>query len=410
MVLNCRDMTNATQDQKENAIPDGWTETSLEQASERMFSGGTPSTKRADFYGGDIPWIRTQEVNFNYLHNAAIKITEEGLNNSSAKWVPEEAVIIAMYGNSAGRTAYTKIRATTNQACCNFVADPSVADSRFVFQNLRWRYREIEGKANGAAQQNLSVGVLKELPIILPPLAEQVAIADLLSSFDNKIELLREQNKTLEEIAQTIFKEWFGKYSVDRPEELPDGWRFTSLSSVADFLNGLALQKFPPRNDDTDLPVIKIRELKQGITGQTSQANSKLDSKYVIDNGDVIFSWSGSLEVVIWHHGRGALNQHLFKVTSQVYPKWFYYFWLLQHLREFRGVAKGKSTTMGHINRKHLDAAQVIIPGKSELRELDMLIAPMLKKIERNSSQIQSLTRLRDVSLPKLMSGEVRVI
>jgi type I restriction enzyme S subunit len=145
--------------------------------------------------------------------------------------------------------------------------------------------------------------------------------------------------------AQTIFKEWFGKYQIG--DELPEGWRVGKLSEIADFLNGLALQKYPAIQGKETLPVIKIRELKQGVTENTDKANTELDKKYIINNGDILFSWSGSLEVVIWKYGKGVLNQHLFKVSSKEYPKWFYYHWTLHHLKEFKNVAANKATTMG---------------------------------------------------------------
>lgn len=129
---------------------------------------------------------------------------------------------------------------------------------------------------------------------------EQQAIVRMLSGFDDKIELLREQNETLEKTAKTIFQEWFGKYSPERPEELPEGWRVGNLTEIAHFLNGIALQKYPPENETDYLPVIKIRELKAGITDQTDKASKNIDSKYIVDTGDILFSWSGSLEVVIW--------------------------------------------------------------------------------------------------------------
>lgn len=124
--------------------------------------------------------------------------------------------------------------------------------------------------------------------------------------------------------------------------EIPKDWRVEGLDSIADFLNGLALQKYPPENQKEFLPVIKIRELKSGITNNTDKANKDIPSQYIIENGDVIFSWSGTLEVVIWCFGKGALNQHLFKVTSNKYPKWFYYQWTLHHLSNFQAIATVK--------------------------------------------------------------------
>lgn len=211
-------------------IPDWWKETTLGEIADRIFSWWTPSTQHKEYYGWNIPWIRTQEVNFNYINETEIKITELWLNNSSARRIPKNTVIIAMYWNSAWRVSYSNIEATTNQACCNFVWNKKICDNKFVYFHLMNRYSEIMWMANWAAQQNLSVQVLKQLKILLPSLLEQQAIASVLSSFDDKIELLREENQTLEEMGQTLFKEWFGKYKAW--DELPDGWKVGKLGEI----------------------------------------------------------------------------------------------------------------------------------------------------------------------------------
>ncbi|WP_264537368.1 restriction endonuclease subunit S [Flavobacterium sp. N1736] len=284
------------------------------------------------------------------------------------------------------------------------------SDKHFIYYlSISPRFREIAIKAmNGTSgRQRVQTDMLVNHKFNLPKYLEQKSIGCILSAFDNKIELLQAQNKTLEATAQTIFTEWFGKDSINTV--LPDGWSVGKLSDIADFLNGLALQKYPPIDGQESLPVIKIKELKQGITSNTDRANKTLDKKYIIKNGDVLFSWSGSLEVVIWQHDIGALNQHLFKVTSQKYPKWFYYHWLLFHLNEFKSIAATKATTMGHINRNHLDLAEVIIPNNETLKKLNNLFSPLLDKLEINNTQIQTLNKTRNKLLPRLMSGEIRL-
>jgi type I restriction enzyme S subunit len=259
----------------------------------------------------------------------------------------------------------------------------------------------------------------------IPNVSEQKEIATLLSCLDRKIENLRKQNKTLEAIAQTLFKHWFVNFEFPNEDgkpykssggemvrselgEIPAGWFIEPLDEVANFLNGLALQNYPAKSDNY-LPVIKIREMKAGITANTEKASLEIPSQYVIDNGDVIFSWSGSLEIIIWCFGKGALNQHLFKVSSTKYPKWFYYLWNLEHLNHFRAIAKSKATTMGHIQRKHLSEALCYVPDDSQLRIMDSTMSPILEKLIKNSLQIQTLTKARDVLLPKLMSGKLRI-
>lgn len=258
---------------------------------------------------------------------------------------------------------------------------------------------------------------IEQLKLFLPKLPEQRAIAAVLSSFDNKIDLLHQQNQTLEATAQAIFKEWFVDFRFPGAGEMmeselgmiPEGWKVDSLSNIAKFLNGLALQKYPPNENEDFLPVIKIKELKNGINENTDKANKNVPSEYIVRNGDVLFSWSGSLELVIWKYGLGALNQHLFKVSSKEFPKWFYFFWIKMHLPNFRQIANSKATTMGHIQRYHLDDAKVTIPDPKSLQKGSNIISPIIDKIITNNNQIQSLTELRDTLLPKLMSGEVRV-
>ena len=274
-------------------------------------------------------------------------------------------------------------------------------------------------QAIGGAQPLLTQGVINQIEVLVPEdKEEQRAIAAVLASLDDKIELLREQNKVLDATAQAVFKEWFvifnfpdatGKMIDSELGEIPEGWRVDSLSKIAVFLNGLALQKFPPESTTEYLPVIKIRELSAGVSAQTDRASARLDKKYIVEDGDVLFSWSGSLVVDIWKYGKGALNQHLFKVTSEDFPKWFYFHWTKEHLASFQQTAIAKAVTMGHIQRHHLDDALVVIPDEKFLKIADKVFAPMLDKFINNNSQIQALSILRDALLSKLMKGEIRV-
>ncbi len=249
---------------------------------------------------------------------------------------------------------------------------------------------------------SLNNDMMSALKIMVPPLPEQKAIANLLSSLDDKIDLLHRQNKTLESMAETLFRQWF-------VEEAQEDWEERSLSAIADFLNGLACQKYPPQNDTEKLPVLKIRELSSGITELSDWATSKVKPEYIVEFGDLIFAWSASLMVKVWDGERCVLNQHLFKVTSADFPKWFYLMWCKHHLAGFISISSAHATTMGHIKRGDLDAAMVIIPPKNDLKEMSMTMTPLLEKQIANARQIKLLQKLRDNLLPKLMSGEVRV-
>jgi type I restriction enzyme, S subunit len=190
---------------------------------------------------------------------------------------------------------------------------------------------------------------------------------------------------------------------------IPKGWEVKPLDQIANYLNGLALQKFPPENDTEWLPVIKIAQLKKGDTEGADRASKKLKTEFVVNDGDVLFSWSGSLEVDIWCGGLGALNQHLFKVTSANYPKWFYLYWTKYHLSRFQAIAADKAVTMGHIQRKHLTEALCVAPPVSIIKQLGDFVAPLLEKQIEHRRESRRLASLRDTLLPKLLSGELSV-
>ncbi|MFD2203044.1 restriction endonuclease subunit S [Shivajiella indica] len=254
----------------------------------------------------------------------------------------------------------------------------------------------------GATMPSINTEILKGIPISYPPLPEQTAITSVLSSLDDKIDLLHRQNTTLEKMAETLFRQWF-------VEEAKEEWGTLPLSKVANFLNGLACQKFLPKNEIDKLPVLKIKELSSGITENSDWASTDIKTEYIVRNGDIIFAWSASLMVKIWDGQDCILNQHLFKVTSENYPKWFYYLWCKHHLAEFISIAASHATTMGHIKRRDLDEAIVLIPSNEELKLMSQQVEPIIEKVITNNNQIHTLTALRDTLLPKLMSGEVRV-
>jgi len=267
---------------------------------------------------------------------------------------------------------------------------------------------------------------LNKVDVTIPNIETQSAIAEILSSLDDKIELNNKINQELENLAQTLFKRWFidfefpnengepykssgGEMVESELGEIPKGWGIDSLDNIAEFLNGLALQKFPAESDYEFLPVIKIRELRQKDTSNSDKTSVNLPEKYIIEDGDVLFSWSGSLMIDFWTNGKGALNQHLFKVTSKEYPKWYYYLWTKHHLTEFIAIAESKATTMGHIQRQHLTNAKVLVPNGDIITNFSLVFEPIISKIIDNRIECVELIKLRDTLLPKLISGELEV-
>ncbi len=234
---------------------------------------------------------------------------------------------------------------------------------------------------------------------------EQEKIAGILEILDQKMQLNTEINDNLLQQAQAIFTQEFLNV-----EGIPDGWKESSLLGIADYLNGLAMQKFRPKDDEQGLPVLKIKELRQGACDASSELCSpSIKPEYIVHDGDVIFSWSGSLLVDFWCGGTCGLNQHLFKVTSDTYDKWFYYAWTNHHLQKFVAIAADMATTMGHIKREELSKAVVLIPSQSDYDRIGGLLAPLYDLVIANRIENRKLAALRDELLPQLMSGQLDV-
>lgn len=276
---------------------------------------------------------------------------------------------------------------------------------------------------------------IERLTLNLPPLPEQRAIARILGALDEKIELNRRLNETLEKAVQALFKSWFVDFDPVRAKmegrdaclpqdmaalfpndlvesqlgEIPKGWSVRPLEEIARFQNGLALQKYPALADRERLPVLKIAQLRSEMLDGKKCASSDIPADCIVEDGDVIFSWSGSLMAKVWCGGRAALNQHLFKVTSTDYREWFILGWLHSHMPEFQSIAADKATTMGHIKRRHLRDALCVVPSEQVLVAADGICASIHKRYIDAKVESRKLGHLRDALLPKLISGEIGI-
>ena len=245
----------------------------------------------------------------------------------------------------------------------------------------------------------------QQIEVVLPELSIQKRVVEIISTIQKKIANNQELNDNLYAQAKAIFDNHF--INIDA---IPAGWRKGNLLDIANYLNGLAMQKFRPQGHEIGLPVLKIKELRQGSCDDSSELCSlSIKPEYIIHNGDVVFSWSGSLLVDIWCGGTCGLNQHLFKVTSDIYDKWFYYLWTAHHLARFIAIAADKATTMGHIKREELAKAEVLIPCEEDYTSLTSIMQPIFELIISNRIEGRKLAVLRDELLPKLMSGEIDV-
>jgi type I restriction enzyme S subunit len=319
------------------------------------------------------------------------------------------------------------------------IKEPELIDNQFLYYLFRSRSfnAELCASASGSKILHTAPSRIEAFEFERPPIEEQRAIANVLVALDDKIEQNRRTVRMLERVARAIFRAWFVDFEPVKAKAvgatwfhsmphdvfdalprrfidseigpLPDGWETRALAKVATFLNGLALQKYPPKADRSDLPVIKIAELRNASTEGADRANADLPEQYIINDGDLLFSWSGTLEAEFWFGGKGALNQHLFKVTSSHFPNWFCLLWIRHHLAWFRAIAASKATTMGHIQRGHLQEAQVVVPPSAVLAAADAVIGPLYELHAQLMIESRTLKAMRDFLLPKLLSGDVRV-
>ena len=276
----------------------------------------------------------------------------------------------------------------------------------------------------------ITFDLLSEYAFPIPPISEQKRISSVISTLDKKIALNRQINQNLEAMAKQLYDYWFVQFDFPNEEgkpykssggemvwneklkrNIPVGWHCGNLFEIAVFTNGLACQKFRPKDDEVPLPVIKIREMHDGISVDTEEVTSNIPESVKVYNGDVLFSWSASLEVMLWAYGLGGLNQHIFKVASaNDFPKSFYYFQLLDYVDVFKKMAEARKTTMGHITQDHLQQSTIAIPDNKDIADkFEELISPIFKQIVKLQEEISNFIKQRDELLPLLMNGQITI-
>jgi len=403
----------------------------LKNISQTIGSGITPLRSNPLFWdNGTIYWLKTEQLGEHEIYKTSEKITQHAIENTSIKIFPVNTISIAMYGEgrTRGNVSILKSEMTTNQACCNIVIDNKKADYEYVYYFLKTQYQNLRSLSSGV-RKNLNSNDIKEFEIRLPnELSTQQKIAKVLSDLDNKIELNNKINAELEAMAKTLYDYWFvqfdfpdvnGKpyktsgckmvWNEELKRKIPEGWEVKTLLDIANFVNGLACQKFRPKKNEDSYRVIKIREMGTGFTENSEFVSVNIPEKVVVYNGDLLFSWSATLGVKLWTGGTGGLNQHIFKVTSKNYPKSYYYFELLNYLKHFKMMAELRKTTMGHITQDHLRESRIAIPPKELINQLDKILNPILEKKVKLEVENQELASLRDWLLPMLMNGQVTV-
>jgi type I restriction enzyme, S subunit len=434
-------MSNGLKKAEIGLVPERWDVEPLISFLEKITYGFT--NPMPDAMSG--PWkITAKDVTDGRInYGTARRTTQEAFDGDlTEKSKPRIGDVLLTKDGSIGRVAVVdRDGVCINQSVALLRPNGRILPDFLKYLLLSPHYQEVmERDSDGSTIKHIYITRVDKMEVAVPPPKEQRSILKILESLDDKIELNRRMIETLEVMARAIFQSWFVDFDPVRAKasgepaesichrlsltpqilasfpdsfeeselgEIPAGWAVRSLDDIASFLNGLALQKYPAEDDW--LPVIKIAQLRAGNTLYADRASTEIPSAYIVQDGDVLFSWSGSLEVEIWCGGKGALNQHLFKVTSDEFPRWFYFLWTRHHLLSFRETAANKATTMGHIQRKHLTEAKTICPPLDLLRLMSSAIDPLIQKAISCRLETQKLAGTRDALLPQLLMGSVLV-
>lgn len=416
-----------------------WKEIRLGDLCYKVCSGGTPKSTCSTYYeGGKIPWLNTKEINYNRIYSTESHITEEGLNNSSAKWIDANSVIVAMYGATAGRVAIAKVPMTTNQACCNLMIDTSKADYNYIYYYLSNSYKQLLSMANGAAQQNLNAQVLKDFVISLPNLQEQRYISSILSSLDDKIAVNKKICENLEAQAQALFKHWFvdfapfkdGKFVESELGLIPEGWRVGNYDEIIqDTISGDWGKEKPEGNYTHKVACIRgcdFQDVKMGLRGKTPERyilEKNYNSKHFNDK-DVLVEISGGTATVSTGRICPVSQLLIDKYNGDIvctnfcrlvrpcfgYSSYLYYSWKYKYDKKVMfGYENGTSGIKNFSIKDFTSKEPLIIPRLSDLQIFEDMIEHIHTHIQDMGSESAKLATLRDTLLPKLMSGQIKL-
>lgn len=400
-----------------------WTTCKIGDICTKICSGGTPKSNEPSYYGGNIPWLNTKEINFNRIYNTEKYITSSGLNNSSAKWIDANSVIVAMYGATAAKVSINTIPLTTNQACCNLTIDETIADYRYVYYYLCRNYQHLALLANGGAQQNLNAQQIKDFNIILPQLPIQHKIANILWTIDDKIELNRRINDNLEEQAKALFKSWFvdfepfknGPFADSELGKIPQGWTIGTLSDVGDVIGGgtpsKAVSEYYTNEGiawitPKDLSTNNCKFISRGET-DISELGYKNSNAKLMPRGSVLFSSRAPIGYISIAKNEICTNQGFKSIVPQKAGTCFIYYFLRNNTSKIESMASG--STFKEASGGLMKLLEVIIPTKEILTNFEKAVQPLFDMQENNEDESIRLSVLRDTLLPKLMSGELSI-
>lgn len=369
------------------------------------------NNKKATYYDGDFP--------------------EEAILKKGDLILPLTEQVKGLLGNSAFIPASSDYSFVLNQRVGKIICNDEKVSKLFIHYLLATDLvkNQLEAMAHGTRQHNISPDDIYKVTVFIPSLSDQKKIGKTLYNLEDKISNNNAISKELESMAKTIYDYWFlqfefpdkdgkpyrsngGKmiWNEQLKQEIPVGWKVDNLYKIADFINGIACQKYRPLDNKHKLPVIKITEMHDGFSSKTEFVRDSISKDHIINNGDILFSWSASLETMIWNYGKGGLNQHIFKVIPKNgFSLHYVYQTLSSYIVNFKRMAEARKTTMGHITQDHLKQSRIVIPPQGLINKFENIVKKFYAEITTVDEESQQLKSLRDFLLPMLMNGQVSI-
>jgi len=355
---------------------------------------------------------------------------KEFLLNEGDLVLPLTEQTVGLFGNSAFIPHTENYSFVLNQRVGKVIAK-ECADIVYLHYLLSTNLvrNQIEATASGTKQRNTSPEKIYDVDVWVPDKTTQKKIGVFLHKFELKIQNNMLICRELESMSKTLYDYWFTQYDFPNSEgepyrasggemiwdeqlkrKIPKGWKVGNLYDIATPVNGLACQKYRPKEDEESLPVVKITEMHDGITADTERVSINIPEKNKIYDGDILFSWSATLEVMYWFGGDAGLNQHIFKVNPKDrFTKEYVYHQFSSYVINFVKMAEARKTTMGHITTDHLEQSRVVLPPSDIIDKFTEIVKPMHQKMGQGKRENLELTKLRNWLLPMLMNGQATV-
>ncbi|MHB1220791.1 MAG: restriction endonuclease subunit S [Gammaproteobacteria bacterium] len=419
-----------------------WQVLNLEDCLEALidYRGKTPKKTTSG-----IPLVTAKVIKGGRIEAPSEYIAAEDYDTWMRRGIPKTGDVVMTTEAPLGEVAQLgKEKIALAQRVITLRGKSDLLDSTYLLYLLQTEemQEKIKARASGTTVLGIKQSELRKIPISVPPLYLQQNVTSVLSALDLRITLLRETNSTLEAIARALFKSWFVDFDPVRakmedralegidaetamlfPDSLeesdlgliPKGWSTTAVYDLAEYINGAAYRAFEPNEEKKGLPIIKIAELKSGVTPQTRYSTVNMPEKYRINLGDILFSWSGnpdtSIDTFVWPYSSAWLNQHIFRVVPRVEQDRSFVLMTLKCLKPvFAEIARNKQTTgLGHVTVADLKRLKLVCPSKPILDRWSEIATPLLEQAFTIECKIRALAALRDTLLPRLISGQLQM-